>query len=226
MSRIIATYAVRREPKWLVDELRANLAWVDGFAEIDNRRQVGGWAHEGELRARQRAACRELDADWVLFVDPDERIEDRAACIVRDVADAGGRDVVYGFALREMWTPTAYRVDGQWAAKKPRRRLVALVDGVQWPNKPIHCGLAPTSVALRRVTLDLRLYHLKNIEPANRKARAAAYLAADPDFRWQRREGRDWDWLWDETGLQVTQIEPGRGFTPAYTRPYLFQPPA
>lgn len=225
--RIIATYAVRGEPQWLVDDLRANLApWVDGFAEIDNRGQTGGWAHEGDLRARQRDACRALGADWALFVDPDERIEDRAAQIVPAAIEAGPINAVYGFPLREMWTPTQHRVDGDWLRKKPRRRLIPMRTGARaWPDKPIHCGLAPLDVPLRRITLDVLLYHLKSIEPANRTARADAYLAADPQFAYQRREGRDWSWLHDETGLRTEPIEWGRGFSPPYSRPYRFQPP-
>jgi len=37
LSRIIAAFAYRYEPDWLIDDLRENLSWVDGFAELDDR---------------------------------------------------------------------------------------------------------------------------------------------------------------------------------------------
>jgi hypothetical protein len=225
-ARIVVTTAQRGEPTWLVEDLRTNVAWADDFVLVDNTGQTGGWAHEGELRAKQRALCAKAGADWILFLDPDERLDDKAPDLIREAIKHNWRPAVFGFPLREMWTPDAYRCDGTWAQKKPRRRLVPFKPEYQWPDKPIHCGLAPANVAgLRRVTLDVWLYHLKNIEPGNRLARAAAYLAADPDFKHQRTQDRDWSWLYDETGLQLETIPAGRGFTPAYTRPYHFTPP-
>jgi hypothetical protein len=223
---ITATFAVRDEPDSLVDGLVRNLApWVDEFVRVDVPR-TGPWGHEGELRSRQRRLCRDRGATWVLFIDPDERIEDRAAEVVPAALERAHRRDVIGFPLREMWTPTAYRVDGQWAAKKPRRRLINLANpSAVYPHKPIHCGLAPAGVR-RRITLPVNLYHLKNIEPANRVQRAEAYLAADPEFRHQRREGRDWSWLHDEAGLELEEIPAGRGFSPAYEAgSYLFTAP-
>lgn len=223
---IIATYARRDEPQSLVDDLRANLPWVDGFVELQTPR-TGPWPHEGQRLARQREMILDQYGPcWVLFIDPDERLEDRAAEVVpAAVAEANIRDVL-GFPLRELWTPTAWRADGEWARKKPRRRLIHLHEGRRWMSRPIHCGVVPTSGVLSRVTLDVWLYHLKSIEPANRLARAEAYLAADPQFRYQRREGKDWSWLYDETGLRLEEITPDRAYSPVYQPgSYLFKAP-
>jgi hypothetical protein len=72
--------------------------------------------------------------------------------------------------------------------------------------------------ASRRARRADRRSPRKNIEPENRVARAEAYLAADPRFEYQRRETarQDWSWLHDETDLELSEIEPGRGFTPPY----------
>jgi len=35
--RIIAAFAYRYEPDWLIDDLREDLSWVDGFTELDDR---------------------------------------------------------------------------------------------------------------------------------------------------------------------------------------------
>jgi hypothetical protein len=55
---------------------------------------------------------------------------------------------------------------------------------------------------------------LKMIEAANRRERARAYLDADPWGRWLA--GGDWSNMHDEQGLELTEIEQGRGFTPPY----------
>lgn len=223
---LIATYKRRSEPDGLIADLRANLApWVDAFVELRQSTE-GGWQHEGESLERQRQLVRRETGGaptWVLFVDPDERIEDNAVNVVREAIErAERRDPVHGqrtafqFPLREMWTPTQWRCDGSWGHKKPRTRLFHLHPGQRFVNQPIHCGVAPMTANGNRVTLPVAMYHLKNIEPENRTARAQAYTDADPRFEWQRREGKDWSWLHDETGLVLADIEPGRGFSPAY----------
>lgn len=227
--RIIATYKRRDEPDSLVDDLRANLApWVDGFVQLQQPR-TGPWQHEGQALERQRRLVRrEYGSCWVLFVDPDERIEDNAVNVVREaIARApAGEQAQFQFPLREMWTPTQWRTDGDWGSKKPRTRLYHLHPGQRFRDKPIHCGVVPIGPAGNRTTLPVAMYHLKNIEPANRVARAQAYLDADPRFEHQRREGRDWSWLHDETGMQLADIEPGRGFSPPYVPgSYLFTVP-
>lgn len=226
--KIVATYKRRSEPDSLIADLKANLSpWVDAFVELRTPR-TGPWPHEGQLVNRQRQLVRrEHGAVWVLFIDPDERIEDQAVNVVREAISRATLDTVFGFPLREMWTPTQWRRDGDWGRKLPRHRLFHLHPGQQFPDKPIHCGVSPRGLRRHRVTLPCAMYHLKNIEPANRVERAVAYLDADPRFEHQRREGRDWSWLYDETGIELADIEPGRGFSPAYEPgSYLFVAPS
>lgn len=229
--RIVATYARRDEPDSLVDGLHENLApWVSDIIPVQVPR-TGPWGHEGELRQRQRDLVSKLAPDhrggvWVLFIDPDERLEDTAATIVPAALAAGARRDVYGFPLREMWTPTAYRVDSGWADKKPRRRLYHLRPGQTFVNKPIHCGIVPTNRVRERVTLPVNLYHLKGIEPGNRVERARAYVDSDPLYQHQRRASQDWSFLYDETGLVLETIPEGRGFSPPYVAgSYVFTAP-
>jgi hypothetical protein len=231
-ERVIAVTTQRSEPDWLIDDLMANLRlWVADVLVLQVPK-TGPWGHEGEQNATKREMLRKAGATWVLFVDPDERIEDRAAELVPPILhaayQAGNRHVVYGFPLREMWTPDAYRVDGNWGEKMPRHRLFWLRRDASYPHKPIHSGTAPLSTRRYREVLPVNMYHLKNIEPSNRVERAKAYMNADPDFVHQRAEtsARNWDWMADETGLQLEGIPPGRGFTPPYSRPYAFTAPA
>lgn len=229
--QLVVTYKRRDEPQWLVDDLRTNLAWADDFVELQTDREAPRWPHEGDLLREQRRAIRARfpRGVWTLWVDPDERLEDRGARVVRRALERAERDEVFGFPLREMWTPTAWRCDGQWGNKLPRFRLFFLLPGgmgQEFVHKPIHCGVSPRGGRRRRTTLPVIMYHLKNIEPANRHARAEAYLAADPEFQHQRREGRDWTWLHDEAGLELREIEPARAFTPPYVAgSYLFTVP-
>ena len=212
-SHLTAVYARRDEPQELVDGLRENLHWVDQLIEVQTPR-VGPWPHEGRLNAHKRELLAAAGAGWVLFIDPDERVEDRAAELVPPVLAGASRRTVFTFPFREMWTPTQWRCDGAWGAKGDRKRLFYLMPGQVFLNKPIHCQPVPQVSRLWRQRLPVFMYHLKMIEPDNRWERARAYREADPAGRWLR--GGDWSQLMDESGLELADVEPGRGFTPPY----------
>ena len=197
MSRIIAAFAYRYEPDWLIDDLRENLSWVDGFAELDDRDRSDMWSVRKDRTHRLMEIARAMEPDWIFYTAPDERLEDRAARVLRRLARRPhGR---YSFALREMWAPNAYRVDGVWGRKRRSRFY-----------RPGWRGGAARP-------LDLNIYHLKMIEPANRAERARVHTLANT---WDNR-GRGFDYMLDERGLRLEQIPEGRGFSPPY-RPYRF----
>lgn len=212
-AHLTAIYARRDEPQELIDGLRQNLSWVDHLIELPVD-STGPWQHEGELNARKRQLLAAAGARWVLFIDPDERIEDRAAELIPPLLTGASRRTIFMFPFREMWTPTQWRSDGPWGAKGDRKRLFHLMAGQRFPNKPIHCQPVPMASRLVRQRLPVFMYHLKMIEPENRRERARAYLDADPAGRWLN--GGDWSVLYDEQGLQLTEIESGRGFSPPY----------
>ena len=220
--RLIAVYGQRHEPDWLVADMLTNLTpLVDGFAFVDDRARPAGeaWGHEGDFREAQREAAIAEGADWVLVVDPDERLEDRAAEVIRPLL--GGPPTYYRFRLRELFAPNAYRVDGRWGMIR-RTRLYPVQPGQVMSRKPIHTPPIPIAPALPTVTLDLNLYHLKMIEPANRPARGRAYAAAEIQHRAPRRA---WSGLSRTLGMRLEPVPAGRGFSPAYTRPYLLGRP-
>lgn len=230
--RVLAVTTQRDEPDWLIDDLMVNLRDVVSDVLVHKVSRTGPWGHEGRQNLAKRDLLRAAGATWALFIDPDERLDHSAADYIPGIV-ASARLIdgtqAFGFPLREMWTPTAYRIDGSWGNKKPRVRLFWLrpESGMAYPNRPIHCGVAPRGSGRTAEVLPVNLYHLKNIEPENRAERAKAYMAADPEFAYQKPETaqRDWDWLTDETGLQLEEIPPGQGFTPPYTRPYEFKAP-
>lgn len=215
--RIVLTYARRDEPQSLVDGLLANVPWVDDVVEVQVDRE-GPWTHEGRRLARQRELIvqRHGYGVWTLWLDPDERLEDRAGDVIRAAVAEAPDDAAFGFRLREMWSPTAYRVDGEWGRKKPRWRLFKLLPGQRFGSAAIH--VAPIPRGGQRRTLDINLYHLKMVEPANRHQRAAAFAAVEPD--------KDWSWLTDETGLRLEEIPSGREYSPLYVPgSYRFEAP-
>lgn len=226
MSRLIAVYGQRHEPDWLVEDLRANLApWVDGFAVVDDRARPASdaWGHEGAFRWRQRQAAIDAGADWVLVVDPDERLEDRAGETIRAEIDRRGNDpVLLRLTLRELFTPTQYRVDGVWGRYR-RTRLYPVRDDQAPSPKPIHAPPVPVTHGYAVVDLDVNLYHLKMVEPRNRYARAAAYNRAE--MQAYRRVNTRWRRMYGVAGMRLEPIPVGREFTPGYTRPYLIDPP-
>lgn len=220
---LTAIYARRDEPQELIDGLRENLHWVDQLIEVQTPTS-GPWPHEGELNAHKRELLAAAGAGWVLFVDPDERIEDRAAELLPPILAEASRRTIFTFPFREMWTPDRWRCDGAWGAKGDRKRMFHLHHGQRFPNKPIHCQPVPVHGRYSRIRLPVFMYHLKMIEPGNRVERARAYLDADPAGRWLN--GGTWQQLVDETGLELAEIEEGRGFSPPYRQgSYSFQAP-
>jgi len=197
MSRIIAAFAYRYEPDWLIEQLRENLSWVDGFAELNDRENTGLWGVRGARTHALIQIAKAMEPDWILYTAPDERLEDRAGVILRDLADNGPHSS-YSFQLREMWEPEQYRVDGVWS-RKFRGRFF----------RPDHKKPSHPS--------GLNIYHLKMIEPANRAERARVHTLANT---WDNR-ARGFHYMLDERGLRLERIPAGREYTPAY-RPYVF----
>lgn len=221
--RVIAVYARRHEPQWLIDDMRTNLRWVDGFAEVDDRDRdpAEAWGHEGQMRARQRQAAIDAEADWVLVMDPDERLEDRAGQVLRPLLARDRGDVIYRLRLREMFTPSQYRVDGKWGLYR-RARLYPVRDGQVMSGKPIHAPPVPINKDYRRIELDVNLYHLKMIEPANRARRTRAYAAAEAQHG---VAARNWGPMSRSGGMRLQAVPLARRFTPPYTRPYVIGVP-
>jgi len=196
--RIIAMFAYRYEPDWLIDQLRENLSWCDGFAELNDRDRTEPWGNVTERTDALLAIARDMEADWIYYTSPDERLEDGAGDVLRSLAERGRYDR-YRFHLREMWTPDAWRSDGMWNRK--------------WRTRFYRPG---TSGKGRNV--DLNIYHLKMIERENRIERARVHEAHNT---WDNR-ARGFEYMLDETGLELERIPDGRGYSPAY-RSYRFE---
>lgn len=220
--KIIATCGIKYEPEWLLDDWKENLSWVDGFAIADCRSRVNElWIDETDLYTWERQIAGEMGADWVLVISPDERLDRNAERIIRRAVE-GPRNITYTFKVRELFTPTHYRVDGRWD-HGIQKRLYAYDPEHEIKKKKLHTSPVPPAAYDRTVMLGCDLYHLKHIEPENRVARAKVFSKLDP--RMDDTILDNYEEIADDTGMKLKEISKNKPYYPPYTRPYHYRPP-
>lgn len=219
-NKLIVLYGRKYEPDFLVEDMKKNLSWVDDFAEIDCRERDELWIHEGDYRIMAREKAREMGADWCLWTSPDERWEKDAGKKIRPMIDNNFEDKIYEFSLKELFHPLWYRCDGVWN-EKWRQRLFPLKDDQLMRYQPIQVGGVPHG-NYEVIRLDVNIYHLKMIEPQNRKNRVKVFKKLDPTGIYQTQ---GYDYLDDERDAVLARIPEDRMYTPAYTKPYKFEVP-
>lgn len=209
--KLYAIFAFRYDYK-LVPGLLENLdGIIDGYIAHDDRDNPTLWYHEGEIRNKLIRKAREAGADWVLCIDPDERLEEGAKEKIHELIRTQNKKI-FSFNFRELWEPLAYRSDGIWD-KKRRPNLFPLLDGQEFMNKRVHSVWHPQNQDYEIVDVDINLYHLKNIDPSCRTARKELYKKIDPDSEYQ---SIGYDYLDDESTLELTKIPQHRLYKPAY----------
>ncbi len=172
------------------------------------------WDEPRNRRLLVEAALRH-NAEWILVVDADERLETG----FRKRADAeiarAGREgtMAYRVTLRELWNgQDRYRADGIWGQKLPPRLFRARRDH-QFDDRPFHGYWAPLNSQSNGdyPSADLIIYHLRMIEPGERAARRRRYQALDPNNECQTI---GYDYMTDETGLLLETLPTGREYEP------------
>jgi len=210
-QRVIAVFSYRFDAH-LVSDLIANLdPIVDGWIAYDDRKATGAFSSEPLRRHALLAAARDAGADWILAIDPDERLERSAAERIAKLTSVYRR-IAWGFRLREMYSPTDYRVDGLWG-EKIQYRLFKAYDPANCQSKAFHDLWYPSSVGFKARDSGLNLYHLKMIEPKRRIARRDLYDYLDPGHVLQ---DVGYDYLADEAGAVFERISPGREYHPPH----------
>jgi hypothetical protein len=205
----VAVFSYRYDAH-LVPDLIENLRpIVGGYIALDDRGAEELFSPEPPRRRRLIRAARDMGAQWVLSIDPDERLE-RAAAEVLPRLTAVSEPVSLGFWLRELYAPDAYRVDGLWGTKV-RYRLFPLLEGQRFSKQPLHAPPHPRQYAQRLTGLNL--YHLKMITHDRRVARRDLYRMLDPENALQPM---GYDYLADDEGAQLEQIPPDRGYWPPH----------
>lgn len=208
---LLAVFSYRYDAHLVGDLLRNLEPIVDGWVAYDDRGSTELYSDEPARRRALIDRARDLGARWVLGIDPDERFEQGAVACVREMTRAAG-NVAWGFRLRELYTPQAYRVDGVWG-RKMQFRLFPLLAGQRFSAQPFHGRWFASDPPPTLRHSDVNLYHLKMIAPARRRARRDLYNHVDPRRDYQKI---GYDYLADEDGLVLEPIPPGRGYLPPH----------
>lgn len=238
MTRLIALLQARDEQRFIPGWLENVAPVVDGIVALDDGSQDSTAdmlsSHPKLLhlirnptgqpwneRANQMALLKEgrrQGADWFLCVDADERLEIAfAADVARLLAEARERGVeAFTLRFRELWNDRHhYRADGIWGRKARHRLFRNDPRHTRFDPRPLHRHWMPLEIVTRLATvgaaLPYNLYHLRMVRPQDREARRQRYLTLDPENRYQP-EG--YDYLVDETGMELARIPAERDFLP------------
>jgi hypothetical protein len=212
----IAVFSYRYDAP-LVHGLIENIRpMVHGWVSWDDRQAKSAFTGDNERRKTLIQAAYDAGAQWVLAIDPDERLEQAGAALIPWMTRAP-MVRAWSFRLREMYAPDAYRVDGVWGRKR-QTRLFRLLDS-QFPisrkgtfeTAELHQPWVPSDRWTGRSGLNL--YHLKMITPERRQARAALYNALDPKRQYQKI---GYDYLADDSGAVLETIPVRRSYRPAF----------
>ena len=208
---VFAAFSFRYDAD-LVPALIENISHiVDGWVSWDDRGATQAYSSEPARRGALIDAARLAGAQWLLAVDPDERYEDRLAAEIRmmtSIAEPAG----WTFNLREMYTPDAYRVDGLWGQKQ-QMRLFPLSGAIAADGAALHGLWVSGQDQLAVRASGLNLYHLRMILPERRRQRRELYASLDPERRFQMV---GYDYLTDDTGLELESVPHDRGFSPVH----------
>lgn len=213
--KLFAAFAYRYDAELVPDLLKNISPFIDGYVSWDDRKNTVLWRHGGQLNNRLTEEARANGADWILHVDPDERFERNAGRQIHKMIRAKGK-IIYGFRFRELWTLDSYRTDGIWG-QKIKWVLFPLLPGQEFMCTPIHSQVSPQNPDYQRVPTEINLYHMKMIDPQNRKDRMNLYKSLDPEKKFQ---AVGYDYLADETGLALETIPAGREYRPPYRDSY------
>lgn len=207
---LFAVFCFRYDAHLVRDFLR-NVSFVDGFVSHDDRANPDTWFSEGQVRRRLINEATARGAEWVLVMDPDERLEPGAGVVIRDfIARNREQRVIGGFRVREMWGRDCYRVDGVWDQKR-RWGLFPVTGDLDMSTAPVHGQAYPLNPDFRKELLDLDLYHLKMVTPRARDTRRDLYNRLDPERQYQ---SIGYDYLSDEDGMELQEVAPGKVFAP------------
>ncbi|MCX5578133.1 glycosyltransferase family 2 protein [Kaistia terrae] len=236
--RLVVLLQARNEQRFLPGWLENVAPAVDGIIALDDgsedataeilaghpkliqliRNPVGQpWSERGNHIALIKAA-RQHGAEWLLCVDADERLEQRFAgdiAQILDDADTKGIEA-YSLQLRELWNDRShYRKDGIWGRKARYRLFRNDPRHTKFDPRPLHRYWMPLDIVTRLASvgahLPHNLYHLRMVRAEDRQARHQRYVTLDPDNRYQPQ---GYDYLVDETGMELATIPPERDFLP------------
>ena len=164
------------------DLLRAS-PLVELVLSNPRRETYRGW-DDAANRNRLLQAAAELDPDWLISLDADERVAPDDADALRALVDRDAlRGFAYGFRVFRMTGDgTHYDQAGLWVYW-----LFAHAPGQRFPSRRLHFVPIPTSIPRKRwLRTTVRIQHLAGATEARRRARFEKYREADPENAFQR----------------------------------------
>ncbi|MGL4387712.1 hypothetical protein [Snodgrassella alvi] len=214
MSKITAITYYRFDEDYLLDYQKNLKHLCDNFLIVKDTE--GGLMHnEGKYRQRLYQQAFEQGTRWAVVLDPDERLEKRAIKILKNLinnSEAENIKCIFQFNYREMYSPNEYRCDGIWNEKKRVAIFPLLKDNI-YSDASLHMPKHPLNSDFKIIDTGLNIYHLKHIIPTLRKQRRDLYEKLDSNHIYQKI---GYDYLIDESDLQLTKVPWRRRFVPKY----------
>jgi hypothetical protein len=141
-----------------------------------------GW-DDAANRSRLLAAAGELDPEWIMFLDADERLpSDEADALRSFVLDGADPEDAYWFRIYRMVDDEEhYDLKAIWVG-----RLFAYRPGLRLPTESLHLVPLPSSIPRHRWRpTTIRIQHLGDLTEGHRQARFDKYLEVDPEGLFQ-----------------------------------------
>lgn len=146
--------------------------------------------------------AKEINSDWVLCCDPDERFEENFLKKIRKLINCN--DIrCYHIKFRELWDGyNTFRCDGIWD-KKEKGILFPLLDNMDFNyNQNHHIPWYPKEIT-QHINLNYNLYHLKMIKKSDREKRKNLYNKLDPNKEMQKI---GYDYLTDLNNIKLKKV--------------------
>jgi glycosyltransferase involved in cell wall biosynthesis len=146
--------------------------------ESPRRDTYAGW-DDAENRNRLLEAAAELEPEWIISLDADERIPaDDAAALREFIEHDALPGCAYLFEIFRMWQDLDhYETAGFWVC-----RLFAFEPGQRFPDQRLHFVPVPTDIPRSRwLYTTVRIQHLGAVTGEHRRARFEKYRQADPN---------------------------------------------
>ena len=228
-KKIYCVSCVRNEEYYLSGFFEHIREYVDGFVFLDdgstdktleilknekkmldiiyNERRDGEEYYEGINRRKVVLRARELGADWILCIDPDERFATNFLQDLRKLVNDAelNHKKVYAVNFRELWDEIDYyRSDGIWN-EKVKNIFFRAMDKMTINTGQYHTPWHPAEYDTNRenfVRTSYNLYHLRMIKEVDRIARKERYNRLDPEKEFQPI---GYDYLCDNKNLELTK---------------------
>ena len=186
---------------------------VEVVLENPRRESYEGWDDAGN-RQRLLDAAAELEPDWIVSLDADERIDAGDAAALREfLATDAIAACAYGLEHFRIWADDRYDPRSTWVY-----RVFAWRPGQRFPEQRLHFNPVPTDVPRSAwIRTSVRLRHLGAGSEEQLERRLSKYREADPGRSWptdfgrlSTRPGGDLpSWLPRPEGLPVLAAGPG-----------------